>query len=276
MIACLYPAEPEYRNKSTWDAVRLNQGNGKIEQEQDSLESLLAIEEICDPRTDEGIPLTFNPGPRAGQGLFLGSDVDKCDVHLPKLRGISGRHCYLTFDAKRRLILRDCSRFGTSVEYGDQGGETRATIRLAKPDHFTWILSGEGFLDGERILIKIGDIKFKIVVSEQSIDSPRYIENVDRFLRQAHENEEFSFSSLSIQNTPDPSRPQTPQPRKHNPIYIDEKLIIGSGSYSTVRRVWDVSTGIKYAAKHFKDTGMIVSNWKEEASNLERVSRHVG
>lgn len=288
LIACLFPAESEEETKSTWDTIRMNKNNQRcryipqIEQDRGSRESTASTVEHYDPRSGPGLQLTFNPGPKAGQGLVFGTDRNSCDIVLPNLKTntISRRHCYLTFDAKRRLVLRDCSRHGTIVEYDHQGGETRRTIVTRdkngqeKHHYFTWILSGaEGPNEAEKIVIEIQNIKFQIIVSKDEIHSPRYIEDVDRFILQAVANEELPLGVLGIQSTSTTaaqSSAQTPDLQSHPPIYIKQKRI-GKGKFSIVRHVWDVSTGFQYAAKYF--INMTKFKWKREASIMRQVSQ---
>ncbi|KAH6716103.1 hypothetical protein BKA61DRAFT_573939 [Leptodontidium sp. MPI-SDFR-AT-0119] len=83
--------------------------------EHGSRESTVSVEDEDedkdnDSAADERLQLTFDPGPKAGQGITIGTDRNRCDIVLPKLPYISGLHCILTFDAQRRLILKDLSR----------------------------------------------------------------------------------------------------------------------------------------------------------------------
>ena len=74
--------------------------------------------------------VAFNSELKSGHGLMFGTDPNSCNIVLPRLRHISQRYCYLTFDAERRLIFRDCSTYGTIVKYDDKGGESRRTYSL--------------------------------------------------------------------------------------------------------------------------------------------------
>ncbi|KUJ14044.1 uncharacterized protein LY89DRAFT_672304 [Mollisia scopiformis] len=173
LIACLYPAEGD---RLTWDAIRMRENSGRYiarappentTPDYGSRESTAPLEDD-DKNTDHrdldtppGLQLTFNPGPKAGQGFTIGTDKNRCDIVLPKLleNKIGRRHCVLTFDAKRRLILRDLSTHGTTVTYDDKGREKR--------HHFTWILSGEEEPEHvEKIVIQIQEIKFQIIVAK--------------------------------------------------------------------------------------------------------------
>jgi hypothetical protein len=78
---------------------------------------------------------------------MIETDENFCDIVFFKSNKISRRHCYLTFDRKRRLILRDLSINEIIVTYDEQDEEKRRTI-VTKNDkerktshHFTWILN---------------------------------------------------------------------------------------------------------------------------------------
>ncbi|KAL5324594.1 hypothetical protein ACEPPN_009140 [Leptodophora sp. 'Broadleaf-Isolate-01'] len=187
-----------------------------------------------------GLQLAFDSGPKAGPGLVLGTDPD-CDIVLPQLRNISRRHCYITFDSQRRLILRDFSRYGTIVSYNDKGRETRR--------RFTWILSAppvsqrngsnESIEPNEPVVIEIQYIRFRIVVSRHDQDPDLYIANVDQFLLGA-----LGFQSGS--STATASGVASPLPI--DPIRIGQETL-GTGAFAIVKRHWDVSTGVEYAYK---------------------------
>nr|POE46949.1 hypothetical protein CFP56_00281 [Quercus suber] len=121
-----------------------------------------------------GLQLTFTHGPKAGPGFVHGTDPKRCDIVLPNLPSISGRHCYMTFDDRRHLIVRDISRCGTKVRYNGQGGESR--------HHFTWIIGGHRVPDSiAEIIIEIHTaLKFRIVVSKPPFPD-LYRQRVDDF-----------------------------------------------------------------------------------------------
>jgi hypothetical protein len=126
----------------------------------------------------DGLKLTFSQNRKTGSRIVLGTDPNSCDIVVPALPFISRRHCYLTFDEHRRLVVRDCSRHGTIVTYDNEGGEKR--------HEFTWIISGDEVPDHtETIVIQLDkNLKFQIVVSKPTfIDD--YLDNVDQFLKEA-------------------------------------------------------------------------------------------
>ncbi|KAF2749609.1 kinase-like protein [Sporormia fimetaria CBS 119925] len=202
----------------------------------------------------EGLQLTFSHGPKAGQGFVLGTEASSCDIIVPKTkdRKISRKHCYLTFDAQRRPIVRDCSTNGTIVSYDGKGGERR--------HNFTWIIGDHEVTDSiEEIVLEIdNDPKFQIIVSKPRF--PRlFFQNVDKFRSKIAENEELPLGALGLQSgisTMAASGAQTPQLHEgidtpnDNSILLKRKKL-GQGAFSVVHHVWDVSTGIEYASKMF-------------------------
>lgn len=282
LIACLLPAD---HNRQAQDAICMRQNSGRYipqqresESEHGSRESTVLNDDDDDDdfTSYPGLQLTFNSGPKAGQGFMIGTDRDCCDIVLPRLNKISRRHCCLTFDAERRLILRDLSTNGTTVEYDGQGGQKRRIIITyddkgqEKRHHFAWILSGSRVQEVKKIVIQIEEIKFRIIVSNHETYPDLYNANVNRFLCEINANDELRFGALGIQSTTSTaqqSRAHTPTPQ--TPIYINQ-LKLGSGHSSIVNRVWDVSTGFVYAAKEFFN--MKESEWRKEATIMSQVS----
>ena len=152
--------------------------------------------------------------------------------------------------------------------YDNQGGEKR--------HHFTWILSGgDGPSEVEKIVIDIERVKFQIIVAKHETHPHLYNEKVDRFL-QANADDELPFGALGIQSTTSTAHQtgaHTPTPQ--TPIYINQWRL-GSGKFSIVNRVWDVSTGLLYASKEIFN--MKESQWRREARVMSRVTqlRNVG
>lgn len=283
LIACLYPA-----NDNTKAVIRMRENSGRYiilaqrpsASEHGSRASTVSEEDEddkYDPTTQPGLQLTFNQGPKAGQGFVIGHDRNRCDIVLPKLPYISGRHCVLTFDAKRRLILRALStKGGTIVEYDGQGGQKRRTVVTKdnkgreKLHHFTWILSGIGPDEVEKIVIQIQDIKFRIIVAKHEKYPDLYNDHVDRFLHEANADDELPFGALGIQSTTSTAQQSGAHTPTQTPIYINQWKL-GSGGFSIVNRVWDVSTGFVYASKEFFN--MEESEWKREASVMNQLLR---
>ena len=205
---------------------------------------------------------------------MIGTDENCCDIILSKLARISRRHCCLTFDEKRRLILKDLSSNGTTVTYDGEGRENRRTM-VTKDDkgretyhHFTWILSDVELTDVKKIVIEIADIEFYIFIPKRQTHSVLYDNHVDRFLQAANADNELSFGALGIQSTTSTVQHSgTDTSNLQTPIYLRQSKL-GSGRFAIVYRVWNVSTGLVYASKEFRDTKE--SDWKKEASIMSQ------
>lgn len=146
LIASLTTNESEGSDQYTWKAFRLNPSRCIYPQKEPvsdyrSRESTAeledtegATEEATEEATEDEttaypkLQLTFDSELKSGQGLMFGTDPNRCDIVLPRLRYISKCHCYLTFDSERRLILRDISSSGTIVSYGGKGENDYAAI----------------------------------------------------------------------------------------------------------------------------------------------------
>lgn len=276
LIACLYPYD-EGKNGYALRALNIPHNSSRLVDAENTLPELDgrdSRESTAPPddsganikhvRYSEGLQLLFTHGPKSVPGFVLGTDANSCDIVLPRLKGISRRHCYLTFDAERRLILRDCSTNGTIVEYNGKGGEKRS--------HFTWILRGHEIPDKTKtIVIQIhAALSLQIVVAQPTYPDI-YYENVDVFLEQTAASASLPFGALGIQSaasTVAPSETHTPSQGR---ILLEQETL-GRGSFAVVTRVWDVSTGFEYASKKFINHE--TSAWKMEAS-LMRQSPHV-
>ena len=185
-IACLSPLKDEVDDKRSWDAIRMNiSGYIPLRRASKSKSDLRSRDSTASLEDDENqaanttsypsLHLTFNTGLKSGLGIMFGTDSKRCDIVLPRLRYISQRHCYLTFDAERRLILRDFSTHGTIIKYDNKGGELRR--------HFTWILGNHAIAQKTaHITVAIQGISFQIKVSPHDDCIDLYNANIDRFL----------------------------------------------------------------------------------------------
>lgn len=267
LIVCLFPADG---NSCALDVIS-NSDNALLyifpqkEREvncrsRESTASLSREETGPDYGCYPSLQLTFNPEPKSTRGFIFGTDRNCCDIIFPQLRYISRRHCSITFDEKRRLVLHDLSRHGTIVTYDGKGGEKRR--------NFTWILSGDEALPESKIILQIQDIRFHLIVSRPKMHQDLYIANVDRFLQAARGTNEPSFGPFGIhstKSTASQSGTQTPQA----PIYIFQEEL-GRGGFSIVNRIWDVSTGSLYASKEFRNINGF--DWELEVSNTRKAS----
>ena len=230
-IAWLSPKEHKDESKVgkyTWEAIWMNTSQD-IPEQGETVSDYRSRESTVSPEdkfpSDTSYPrlhLGFNSELKSGHGLMFGSNPN-CDIVLPRLRKISQRHCYLTFDAERRLILRDCSTYGTIVTYNDQGRELRR--------HFTWILGGHDVpMRTKEIVIEIQGISFQIEVSRHNKYPDQYNAKVDRFLKEA---DEPHLNRLGIYS------PTAPSSQSHTPnqgaIRLKQETL-GKGAFAVVRR----------------------------------------
>lgn len=134
MIACLFPVN---EHSQAQDVISMRQNNGRYilplqesQPEHGSQESTVSEDdEDNDPTRYSKLQLIFHSKPKAGWRFMIKTNENCCDIILSKSNNkISRRHCCITFDQKRRLILRDFSINGTIVTYDGQGGEKRQTI----------------------------------------------------------------------------------------------------------------------------------------------------
>jgi hypothetical protein len=247
--------------------LRSRESTAPLDDEKDQ-----AIDATSYPR----LQLDFDTEPKSNHGLMMGTDPS-CDVVLPRLRKISQRHCYLTFDAERRLVLRDCSTHGTIVKYDGKGGELRRNFMIRNTEgrelhhNFTWTLSGHEFPRNTRkIVIEIPGISFQIDVAHHDNYPDQYNANVDRFLQRINEPR---LNVLGIHSpTAPPSQSYTPNPTA---IRLKHETL-GKGASAVVKRFWDVSTCIEYAYKEPRDKRNFDSKiWTTEINIMRQIS-HVG
>jgi hypothetical protein len=209
--------------------------------------------------TEARIHLKFDTQLKSGLGLMFGTDPERCDVVLPRLRLISRRHCYLSFDSGTRLVLQDFSTHGTVVKYDKKGGQLRR--------HFKWILGGHSILDvPQEIEIDIQGISFRIDVASHNEHPDAYKANVDRFMKGANE---ILLSGLNMR-TPTPKLRSTPA---KDLIRIERKSL-GKGAYAVVHHYWDVSTGEEFAYKEPNPDRKEVDKtmWRKEIDILRSIS----
>ncbi|KAE9968652.1 hypothetical protein EG328_007338 [Venturia inaequalis] len=237
------------------------------------------------------IQLTFDdPILKNGEGIMFGWNPDTCDIVMPKIRGISREHCYLTFNDRRQLMVRDRSTNGTTVTYNGQG-------RTCKKN-FTWIIGGDDFLESFKVIIlELHErVKFQIVVPPFDPDSYAHMDHVAGFKAQMEELRVFPIGQLGLLDRA-PTLPYSEMASKvistsvSPPLSSDrcrrktlaamdeqaeDKAIrltrgeLGRSSYGYVKHVWDVSTGIECASKIFFNAGKF--DWKGEVDRMKKLS----
>ncbi len=284
LVACLYPGNPEANDRHTWDAIRMNTSRYLPPRENTisdyrSRESTVSLEAENDSIDSyPALRLTFTSELKCGKGLMFGTDPN-CDIVLPKLKHVSKRHCYLTFDDQRRLVLRDCSSLGTAVKYDDAGGEVRRSLLIKDREgretchDFTWILSGHPFLEStKRIYIEIQGINFRIVVPKDIINSHLYQANIDRFLQHIKANDELPIGRLGVQSTRSTAPPSGAHTPNQGPLRL-KQATLGKGTFAVVRCYWDVSSGVEYAYKEpCNKKNFDRKMWEKEANIMSQVS----
>ena len=193
--------------------------------------------------------LTFYQTPKnTQQGYVFGTDPRVCDVLLGN-RGryrVSNRHFCITFDEQKRVVLRDFSRWGTSVSYD---GQARNQIR----HHFTWIinLDHEKF-DTKTIKVKVAgieDFTFEIKLAEHKTCKDGYGMRLNSYLEESR-TALPPFKMLGIHSQEATAAPTQPLSPGQRPIYVKSDEL-GRGEFGRVYRVIDVSTGLTFAGKTF-------------------------
>ncbi|EFY85386.1 CAMK family protein kinase [Metarhizium acridum CQMa 102] len=224
------------------------------------------------------IEIRFSKIPRSSHGVIFGCNR-KSDVVLPNLRGLSHFHFSLTFDERRRFIVKDLgSLMGTEVTYDNKG--------KGKRRNFNWIISGDRkALQEQNIIINIHEnVKFEIVAINHNITSPSYIDNVEKFC-QGSVTAEGLLDDLNIPLRPDTEFATEAHTPGEGPICLKKK--IGEGAFGVVIHCWDVSTGDENVIKRptdatirkFLRTGANKEakldkdrkKWKAEAENMKNL-----
>lgn len=216
-----------------------------------------------------GLQLTFNHPVKGRQGITMGTDEDTCDIVVPNFKTLKSRvgrrHCYLTFDDERRLVLKDCSSNGTVVTYDGQGGKLRR--------NFVWILGGHDVpQEKKEIVIELHKmLQFQIIVFTHQTQPDVYANNVDRFLQQAEANNLAGLGLGSYDPSRASSKADTPDT---GAIYLVDKRL-GIGGFAIVTRRWNVSTGYYYAVKeplNTKKGKFDPKMWEAEINIMKQIS----
>ncbi|KAK5999029.1 putative myosin light chain kinase [Cladobotryum mycophilum] len=205
------------------------------------------------PSYSEGLQLRFDQPRKSRHGILIGQSVN-CDIVLPNegnLVATSQYQCLITFDDQEQLILRDIrdptrKGDGTAVIYNTEGRYKRRG--------FTWIIGGARFAETEKIQIRFHDcILFFLVVAQHDILCSEYRKKVAQFRNLIPEEGVNSptFQDLELNGPPSTTLLTGAQTPSRVPIFVGN-LEIGDGSQAVVKKVWNVSTGVAYAAKEPK------------------------
>ncbi|KAH6614512.1 kinase-like domain-containing protein, partial [Chaetomium sp. MPI-SDFR-AT-0129] len=210
------------------------------------------------------VELRLSDTPRFRSGFVFGCDPNS-DVVLPNDSYVGHHHFSLTFDDKKRLIVKDWGSLnGTEVTYGKQGHGERSA--------FQWILGGHDIPFKAQPIVVIAParppVRLQIVVVPNDVASPAYIDKVDRFLQSTATATEDLLSSLDIANRRVTEQPTGARILETGPIHLRKRL--GEGSFASVTHYWDVSTGEEYALKKpskkaVRKRRVRVESWKNEA-----------
>ncbi|KAI1495510.1 kinase-like domain-containing protein [Biscogniauxia marginata] len=202
--------------------------------------------------------------PKGSRGLEAGCDP-KADIPLPNITGVSFRHFSLTFNDDYCFIVRDLkSQAGTSVIYGDKGGEPRCT---------EWIIGGDEFLQDEGpIVIKVTKLlQFRVVVKPYDRNSEAFRGKADKF--RAGTGSMTLEESLDHVGIREPTLLQTAAKMPTNEDFLLQRKL-GQGGFAVVSVVWNSRTGKQYALKMPVDNlaNHHLKAWKNEALLMSRVS----
>lgn len=220
----------------------------------------------------DGIRLGLDTGPHNPEGFVFGRKPT-CNIVVPDdpvLKGVSGRQCVLAFDELDRLILqdlRDPNQAGDETEVCYNGVET------GKRRGFKWILRmaadpfANTFRDIQIVFHK--RLKFRLRIAYHNLHPA----NITRF----HKAASLAIQGLTLASastTAPESFAETPHARS---AFLEQSLI-GEGSYGSVWRVWDISTGRVYARKRPTVDGessrrpVKIERWLSEIAAMKAIS----
>jgi hypothetical protein len=203
---------------------------------------------------DDRLELRFSRGPLlGGSSSFVFGTAETCDIVLPKINGISKRHCALTFEkvspgsGEYRLAFRNLSKCKrTCITYN--------TLRK-HPDTCegaSWIVNSQGFpYDAVSMGLAIHKrLRFRITVGQHSMVTPSYIARIEPFLRGAQDIED-GFRATRLNDGPATVLvSQAPSPDDDCMFIIVDRKEHHADGPPCVSRVLEVSTGMPFAGKH--------------------------
>ncbi|KAH6632260.1 hypothetical protein F5144DRAFT_649965 [Chaetomium tenue] len=140
------------------------------------------------------LELRFSRGPRRGGGRgFVFGTEQTCDIVLPKVKGISGKHCALTFEKvfpgadEYSLVFRRLSK--CKKTYVTYNGLSKQPVTSQRS---SWIINSHG-LPYDKVDIGLflgGDLWFRIVVNGCNMLAESYIARIQGFLLGAQDIED--------------------------------------------------------------------------------------
>lgn len=217
-------------------------------------------------------------------GIFIGPSPQFCDLVISDRTNSeidTPAWGLITFDKYDRLIYRDVrhvdenhdnnSHTGSGVSMGKTPNETHKRNEIPKRRGFSWVLSGSDFLISQGIVAEIHLTKYISLVIEVPdggrISKPR---------AKSFHNAPYVYKLGSTESSGfekklclDPHDLRQNVVLNCNHVARDAIVLkddIGKGSYGTVRRHYNVSTGVCTAVKKPIDTKqqhMMECAWKE-------------
>lgn len=195
------------------------------------------------------LELRFSRGPRLGGGRgFVFGTEKTCDIVLPKMGGISRKHCALTFEkvspgsSEYQLVFRNLS--GCKSTY-----MTYNTFQK-DPDTFegtSWIVNSQGFPHNTvRMCLVIAKyLMFRITVAECDMMTGPYLASIQGFLQGAQNIEGGLNEDPATGLVPPP-----PSPEDCCMFVIVDRHKHRDGNPPSVSRIVEISTGMPLAGKN--------------------------
>ncbi|KAL8856088.1 MAG: hypothetical protein Q9178_007283 [Gyalolechia marmorata] len=208
------------------------------------------------------IHLSMDHGPKnPDKGFVFGSDPVRCDVVIGEWPAFSREHFRITFNARGDVILKDTSRFPTSVNYKHEAPSSR--------NHFTWVLLDD--YENIHVTLNCGKPNQLIFKIERPHNRKHCLSQYEAYREIYLNRERHSTLPLMGQLGVESQQPTatvtaSESPRQHS-IYLKQAKL-GAGTFGTVYKVVDVSTGSVYAGKASHD-----GSWHNEINIMRRLSQ---
>ena len=216
--------------------------------------------------TNSKLRFTFNQPPRSGLAFVFGSGPKRCDAYIgSRPEQISAQHFLVYFNRRRQLVLRDVSKSGSVLVYDPKEGYNRRK-------DFVWIL----FKNMDIVFTTRAGSIFKLQVVREASQRTEYLKHLEKFLtvgrviaHTAGSRKLIGKHNVDLDGFNETATTSLPQASLLDPLYHCIKEL-GSGSYGTVYKVVNLSTGYIHAAKKFAKH----QNYMQEV-NLLKSTSHV-
>lgn len=183
---------------------------------------------------------------RAAEGVVFGRNQHVCDVLInrPGAKRVSNRQFTVVADTDGSWYLEDSSSCGTSIGYDGKAARQKRT-------HDRWIIARPPKTPKrwDELIVYTGDIAFSFNFSNQEAGSPKYVANLEAFIRTRREALP-DLNALGLDSNPatvTPSQLGTPGMYRP-PIYVIFGKI-GRSTFATVYKVMSRRDGLFYAMK---------------------------